>query len=199
MGAALVLLLTPGPAVLYIIARSVEQGRLAGVISAIGMATGTLFHIAATALGLSALILSSVLAFNILKYAGAVYLIYLGIRKLFFREEPPEPDRKEGKELKQIFYQAVVVNIFNPKTALFFIAFLPQFINPSKGSIVGQILFFGILLVVMGLCSDSLYALLAGSARGLFKGKISNTPRFISGSVYLALGVVTAFTSVNQK
>src|SRR5262245_55882193 len=121
--AALVLLVTPGPAVLYIVARSVDQGRLAGIVSVLGIAAGALFHIAAAALGLSALLVSSALAFDVVKYLGAAYLIFLGLRRLFDRTELEPVEKPEPKKLSRIFSQGVVVNLLNPKTALFFFAF----------------------------------------------------------------------------
>lgn len=201
IGSALVFLLIPGPSVLYIVTRSVDQGRLAGIVSALGIQFGTLFHIAAAALGLSALILSSALAFSALKYIGAVYLIYLGIRKLIVDEKLQQTEIKEQKELKRIFCQAVIVNLLNPKTALFFLAFLPQFIDTSKGTIVEQFIFLGLLLAAMGLCSDSLYAITAGSVGHWLKGNSSflRAQRYFTGTIYLGLGVATALTGANKK
>lgn len=121
--ASLVLLLTPGPAVLYVVARSVNQGRIAGIVSVLGLEFGTLFHVAAAALGISAVLLSSALAFNVVKYLGAAYLIYLGIHKLLSREEVQHDEGNQRASLKQIFWQGVIVNVLNPKTALFFLHF----------------------------------------------------------------------------
>ncbi len=137
--AAFVLLITPGPAVLYIVARSVDQGWLAGIVSVLGTGVGTLFHVVAAALGLSALLLSSVLAFNIVKYLGAAYLMYLGIRKLLIRD-PLHQLETHHQPLSSIFYQGMLVNLLNPKTALFIFAFLPQFVDPVRGSVAAQIL-----------------------------------------------------------
>ncbi|NJO85225.1 MAG: LysE family translocator, partial [Blastochloris sp.] len=163
LGASLALLLTPGPAVLYIVARSVEQGRRAGVVSALGVGLGTLGHVLAATLGLSALLVSSVLAFTFVQYAGALYLIYLGVQKL--REPPRAADASATprQRMGAIFRQGVVVNLLNPKTALFFFAFLPHFVDPAAGSVALQILLLGGLFVALGMLSDSLYALLAGT------------------------------------
>ena len=198
-GAALVLLLTPGPAVFYIVARSLERGRPAGIVSAAGMATGSLCHVTAAALGLSAIVMSSVAALNVLKYAGAAYLIYLGAKKLFLREKAGEPEKKKEEKLKKIFGQAVIVNVSNPKTALFIVAFLPQFVDPAKGSVAGQILILGTALAAMGFLSDSVYALAAGSAKRLFGGSVSTVPGYISGGAYIGLGILAAFSPVNKK
>jgi threonine/homoserine/homoserine lactone efflux protein len=198
-GAAL--LITPGPAVLYIVARSVDQGKLAGVISALGIAAGTLFHVAAAAFGISAILMSSVLAFSIVKYAGAAYLIYLGIRALTTGDEMDTPQKVERKKLSKIFYQGVIVNLLNPKTALFFFAFLPQFINYSGGSVAGQILYLGILFIFMGIVSDGMYAVLAGSLGDWLKSnmKFVNRRKYLTGSIYLLLGIVAAFSSPSNK
>ena len=130
VGAALVLLLIPGPAVLYIVGRSVEHGRRAGLVSIGGIHTATLVHVAAAALGLSAVLASSALAFGVVKYAGAAYLIWLGLRKIFGRSEAAEvaaASRDRGHA--RLFRDGFVVNLLNPKTAIFFLAFLPQFVS----------------------------------------------------------------------
>src|SRR5688572_1662733 len=131
MLAALALLLVPGPAVLYITARSANQGRMAGLVSVLAIETANLIQAIAAALGLSAILLSSALAFDIVKYLGAAYLIYLGIRKLMTSESQTEEEQFKRESLSKIYWQGFVINILNPKTALFFFAFLPQFINPD--------------------------------------------------------------------
>src|SRR5262249_32890681 len=132
---AIVLLLIPGPAVLYIVARSIDQGRKAGFVSALGLAVGTVFPLTAATLWLSAIFLAFAMAFNAVKYLGAAYLIYLGIRKLWGSEENEGPVVGDQKSLKQVFYQGIVVNLLNPKTAIFFFAFLPQFVSPAAGPV----------------------------------------------------------------
>src|SRR5262245_24275692 len=129
IAAALILVFMPGPNTLYIIARSIQQGRGAGIVSSLGVQVGTMIHIAAAALGLSALLLSSALAFNVVKYAGAAYLIYLGVRTLLTNDSLELEQAIQKADLRHVFYQGVVVNLLNPKTALFFFAFLPQFID----------------------------------------------------------------------
>ncbi len=201
MVAALALLITPGPAVLYIVARSIDQGRRAGIVSMLGIHVGTLFHVAAAALGISALLMSSALAFNVVKYIGAAYLIYLGLRKLLAREELHQPEVVENRKLARIFYQGVLVNLLNPKTALFFFAFLPQFVNPGKGAVAGQILFLGFTFVVLGICSDGLYALLAGTMGHWLKGNLRflRAQRYFAGTVYIGLGLTTALSGSPKK
>ena len=191
---ALVLLVTPGPAVLYIVARSIDQGRVAGVVSVLGIGLGTMFHVLAATLGISALLVSSAPAFNVVKYLGAAYLIYLGIRKLTERDSYAVIFEAEPQPLSRAFSQGVIVNILNPKLALFFFAFLPQFVDPARGPAAWQTFLLGALFVVMGIFSDSAYALLAGTAgswlkksRGFLRGQ-----RYFSGGAYLALGVAAA-------
>src|SRR5438445_4838585 len=154
IGSAIILVI-PGPAVMYVVSRSIGQGRVAGLVSVMGIVVGTLFHVMAATLGLSALLLSSALAFQTVKYLGAAYLIYLGIRTL--RRSDAQLFEGVGGErrLAHIFGQGVVVNVLNPKTALFFLAFLPQFVNPARGYAGLQIMQLGVLFALMGWCSDS--------------------------------------------
>jgi threonine/homoserine/homoserine lactone efflux protein len=191
----------PGPNTLYIIARSIQQGRMAGLVSSLGVQAGSLFHIAAAALGVSALLLSSALAFNAVKYAGAAYLIYLGVKTLLTRGKLAETKTVESQSLSRAFYQGVLVNLLNPKAALFFFAFLPQFVDAGRGSITTQIIFLGSIVMVLGALSDSIYALLAGSAGNLLRGnlKVLRAQRYFAGSVYIGLGVMTALTGSARK
>jgi threonine/homoserine/homoserine lactone efflux protein len=199
--AAIVLLLTPGPAVLYIVTRSVAQGRLAGLVSALGVHVGTLVHVAAAALGVSALLVSSALAFDIVKYLGALYLIYLGIRKLAGWDQPPGGQNIARRSLRRLFGQGVVVNVLNPKTALFFLAFLPQFVDVSRGAVGVQILVLGLIFVTLGVISDGLYALAAGTAGAWLKrdGRLLRAERYVSGGVFVGLGVTAALAGGGRK
>ena len=192
--AAAVLLLTPGPAVLYIVARSIDQGRTAGLVSVLGIGVGTLFHVAAAVLGLSALLGSSALAFNLVKYLGAAYLICLGVRTLGAGGSVPAAGGMARQPLRQVFLQGVVVNLLNPKTALFFLAFLPQFVDRTRGGAAGQILLFGLLLVVMGAVSDGAYALTAGMVASWLKGnaRFVQAQRYGAAGVYIGLGITAA-------
>jgi threonine/homoserine/homoserine lactone efflux protein len=193
--AAILLLLTPGPAVLYIVARSVEQGRMAGLASVFGITTGTLVHVLAAALGLSALLASSALAFAIVKYAGAGYLIYIGIRRLLTRTDTPATQADlPRRSLGRIYRDGFVVNLLNPKTALFFLAFLPQFVDASRGAVAFQVVFLGLTFTLMGLTSDALYALIAGTARVWLKRNqhYLRWERFVTGSLFIGLGVTAA-------
>ena len=166
---AALLLAIPGPAVLYIVGRSIGQGRNAGLVSALGIGVGTLIHTAAAAVGLSALLVSSATAFSVVKYLGAAYLVYLGIQRLRSKESLAAASDTSAQQatLARVFTQGIVVNVLNPKTALFFFAFLPQFIDPARGHIATQILSLGILFTAMGTTSDSLWALFSGSGSRL--------------------------------
>jgi threonine/homoserine/homoserine lactone efflux protein len=199
--AALILLLTPGPAVLYIVARSLDQGRLAGLVSVLSIEVGNFFHVLAAVLGLSAVLLSSVLAFTIIKYLGAAYLIYLGLRRLLKRELSQPADGVQRQNLRRIFSQGVVVAALNPKTALFFFAFLPQFVDPSKSSVPAQLMTLGCLFVLMAIITDGFYALLASTAGQWLKERHSFAwaERYVAGGVYIGLGVMAALSDVNRK
>ena len=198
--ASAVLLLTPGPAVLYIIARSVDQGRRAGLVSVGAIEVGNFVHVIAATLGLSAILLSSALAFSVVKYLGAAYLVYLGLRKLFTRENMQATGNNQPQSLRRIFSQGVVVATLNPKTALFFVAFLPQFVDPSQGSVGGQILVLGCIFVMMAVVSDSMYALLAGTVGQWLKSSrsVARAERYVAGAVYIGLGVTAGFFDARQ-
>jgi len=194
MVAGLALLLVPGPAVLYIVARSIHQGRRAGLASALGIHVGTLVHIAAATLGLSALIVSSAVAFTAVKVAGAVYLIGLGLWTLFSGRAEAEVSLGGERNLRRAFAQGIVVNVLNPKTALFFLAFLPQFVDADAPHPALQIAVLGILFALMGLTTDSLWALAAGTAGGVLRRsrRFVTTQRYVTGTVYIGLGAATA-------
>jgi threonine/homoserine/homoserine lactone efflux protein len=199
-GASLALLLMPGPAVLYILARSVNQGRSAGLASVLGIESANFCHAAAAALGLSAIMLSSALAFNLVKYLGAIYLVYLGIRKLATGEENPSQKIIYKQSLPRVYSQGFIVNLLNPKVALFFFAFLPQFVDVRHGNASGQILALGALFVGMAIITDSCYALLGSSVARRLKGnhRFLKGQRYFSGLVYLGLGISTALSGMHQ-
>jgi threonine/homoserine/homoserine lactone efflux protein len=188
--AALVLLAIPGPAVLYIVVQSAEQGRRAGLASVAGIHLGTLVHVVGATVGLSALIVASALAFSVVKYAGAAYLVYLGVRKLLARDARVAFERR-SEPLRRAFARGIVVNVLNPKTALFFLAFLPQFIDADRGPVWSQALVLGLVFVGLGLVSDSTYALAAGSAAGILRRR-RRALRYGSGLVYIGLGATAA-------
>ncbi len=196
IGAALALLLVPGPAVLYITARSASQGRMAGLVSVLAIETANFLQAAAAALGLAAIVYSSALAFDVVKYLGAAYLIYLGISKLFFSKDKESDEAMEPESLWRIYWQGFVINLLNPKTALFFFAFLPQFVSPERGNVTGQSFLLGAVFVLLAIVTDSLYALLASSLAGQLKGnrRFQKGGRYFAGLVYIGLGITTALT-----
>jgi threonine/homoserine/homoserine lactone efflux protein len=200
-GAALALLVVPGPAVLYIVTQSIEHGRRAGLVSMLGVQTGGLVHVAAAALGLSALLVQSAVAFNVVKYAGAAYLVFLGLRKLLSRERFETTGERPPRRLDRLFAQGVVVNVLNPKTALFFFAFLPQFVDVDAGSVGLQIATLGVIFILIAIVSDGLYALAAGTASDRLRGSrvFVRAERWVSGTVLVALGVTAAFSGSRQK
>ena len=203
VAASLPLLLLPGPAVLYIVTRSVDQGRPAGLASVLGVGVGGLVHAAFAAVGLSAILASSATAFSVVKWLGAAYLIWLGLQRLFARDEESVPTIAEPERFSRVFSQGVVVNVLNPKAALFFLAFLPQFVDPSRGAAWSQILALGLTFVVLALCCDGLYALLASTVSAWLKRKSESREfrrgqRYVTGGIYLALGAASAASGAGK-
>lgn len=199
--AALAILAVPGPAVVYIVTRSIHQGRGAGLASVLGIHVGTLVHLTAATVGLSAILVSSATAFTVVKVIGALYLIAIGIRMLVGRADPADTDpQRPPRRRRRDFAEGVVVNVLNPKTALFFLAFLPQFVDPARGQAWLQILMLGLMFMLLGLVTDSIWALAAGSAGETLRKsrRWAQVQRYVSGSVFVALGVVTALTGSHR-
>jgi threonine/homoserine/homoserine lactone efflux protein len=197
VGAALLLLVVPGPSVLYIVTQSVSHGRRAGMASVAGITTGTLVHIAAATIGLSALLASSALAFDVVKYLGAAYLIVVGIRRLAGLERGDQGRVTPSRSLGSLYRQGIVVNVLNPKTALFFLAFLPQFVDSTRGAVWAQILLLGLLFAALGFVSDGVWALVAGTLGERLRSsrRFPQVQRYVSGSVFVGLGAVAAFSA----
>jgi threonine/homoserine/homoserine lactone efflux protein len=195
--ASVVLLLTPGPAVLYIVARSVDQGRAAGLVSVLGIHLGTIVHIAAAAVGLSALLVSSALAFAVVKYLGAAYLVWIGIRTLLAKDPDPAAPAMPAAPLRRVFRDGFVVNLFNPKTAIFFLAFLPQFVDPARGALHWQILILGLTFMGLGIVSDGMFALAAGAAGDVLRRsrRFHRFRRRFAGASFIGLGVTAALAA----
>ena len=194
-GASLALLIVPGPSVLYIVTRSMDQGRSAGLVSVLGIHTGTIVHVVAAALGLSAILASSAVSFQVVKYAGAAYLIWLGIKALRERHQEGSEGRDRERSLGRIYAQGVVVNVLNPKTALFFLAFLPQFVDVGK-PVTAQVLVLGLTFILLGFVSDGSYALASARvARTLTARRRPGVARrWLPGLTLLGLGVAAAMT-----
>jgi threonine/homoserine/homoserine lactone efflux protein len=199
--AALGLLLIPGPAVIYIVTRSIAQGRKAGIASVLGIELATLCHSIAAAFGLSAILLASSMAFNVVKYLGAAYLIYLGIRAILSRRETVQVENAVQPSLRQLFRRGFVVNILNPKTGLFFYAFLPQFVDPARGSTIVQILFLGGLFAVLATITDSTYALVTSGIGKLItqRSGFRRIQKYVTGGIYISLGVAAAVSGTAKK
>ena len=191
--ASFALVVVPGPAVLYVITRSLDQGRGAGLASVVGVSVGAYVHIIAAAVGLSAVLASSAVAFSVVKYAGAAYLIYLGVRKLASKPKLEPSQNILSQPLRKVFLEGIVVNVLNPKTALFFLAFLPQFVDAGSG-VASQILILGSVFVLVALVSDGAYALLASTFGTFLKQsrRFLRVQHYLSGAIYVALGVGAA-------
>jgi threonine/homoserine/homoserine lactone efflux protein len=193
--ASLALVAVPGPSVLYVVTRSVSQGRRAGLVSMLGIEAGGLVHVAAAALGLSALLASSATAFTVVKYAGAAYLILLGLRKLAAGEELEVGTARRASQ-SRLFWEGALVNVLNPKTALFFLAFLPQFVEPVGSPVAIQVVALGVLFTAIAAISDSAYALAAGTAGAWLRSRWRSRSWLErgSGGVLVALGISTALS-----
>ncbi len=196
MAAALALNVTPGPSILYVMSRSVGQGRTAGLVSALGLGTGSLIHAGAAALGLSVILAYSPLAYTGVKYLGAGYLVYLGVRILLVRDRQLSTAVLAHVSLTRVFWQGVVTELLNPKIVLFFMSFLPQFVDPARGSVAGQTLFLGLLFHVTGVPINMLVAVVGGAIASW----LSQNPVFarvrngLVGAVLIGLGVRLALS-----
>lgn len=203
--AALALLVVPGPAVLYIVARGASQGRQAALVSVAGIHVGTLVHVFAAVAGLSALVVASATAFTTIKLAGAAYLVYLGVDALVSASKRPteldgdgagSPSAVPHRSLRRVFADGVVLNILNPKTAVFFLAFVPQFVEVDRGNTAAQLLVLGALFIALGFLTDGVYAALAG----VIGDRLRSAPHLErraargSGLIYIVLGAITAWT-----
>jgi threonine/homoserine/homoserine lactone efflux protein len=194
--ASVALAVVPGPAVTYIVTQSIDKGRRAGMFSALGVASGGLVHVAAAAAGLSALIASSATAFTIVKFVGAAYLVGVGLHRILSKDGDggaPGEDELAEPEHRRLYLQGVVVNVLNPKTALFFLAFLPQFVN-THHAVAPQVALLGIVFATIALASDLTYALLADLLAGKLRhsGRGARVRRFASGGIFIALGATAA-------
>jgi threonine/homoserine/homoserine lactone efflux protein len=194
VAAALVVLLIPGPGVLYVVTRSLSQGQQAGIVSAVGLSAGAFVHVIAATVGLSALLLASAYAFTVVKLVGAAYLIYLGIRAALSRPANVDIEIPAPRSLRRVFADGVIVSVLNPKIAVFFLAFLPHFADPRRGSVSTQMFVLGLLYCMLSICTDGTYALLAGRLRSWLRGPMASgpLPRYAGALVYLGLGVSIA-------
>ena len=192
LGAALVLAVTPGPGIFYVLARSLRGGRREGVLSAAGTFLGGLVHVAAAAFGLSAILAASAIAFETVRYAGAAYLIYLGIRMIRSRDQ--EAALEDAGATRDTFLQGVTTEVLNPKTALFFLSFIPQFVSVRQGHVAAQFLMLGAISVTLNTCADLVVAWFAGplGARMKRSATLRKRQRSASGVAMIGLGVYVA-------
>ncbi|MGC1308046.1 MAG: LysE family translocator [Phormidesmis sp.] len=199
--AAAVLVIMPGPATMYIVTRSLDQGRQAGLASVLGISVGAIAHFIAAGLGLSAILMTSATAFSAVKYAGALYLIYLGIQKLCSNGALLINQSAIKAPLLTIFCQGIVVNVLNPKAAIFALAFLPQFIDPTGGPVWQQLTQLCLVFITIGFLSDSTYATLAGQMRHWIvrHPKFLQRQKYVTGGTYIALGMAAATVGPAQK
>jgi threonine/homoserine/homoserine lactone efflux protein len=190
--ASAALAVVPGPAVTYVVTQSIDKGRRAGLASACGVASGGLVHVAAATVGLSALIASSAAAFTVVKLVGAAYLIVVGVRRILDRSDE-EPVAAPPAPLSRLYRQGVVVNVLNPKTALFFLAFVPQFVT-RHGAVAPQVAVLGLTFATIAFASDALYALLADLVASRLRrgGRGARVRRFATGGIFIAHGAVAA-------
>lgn len=199
--AAFGLLVLPGPAVLYITSRGIAHGRNAGLASVLGIELASLVHSVAAAFGLSAILLASSTAFSVVKYLGAAYLVFLGIRALVSKDPGDDAPGPAAPTIGQLFRKGFLVNLLNPKTALFFYAFLPQFVDPTRGSPIGQILLLGLLFVGLATLTDSAYALLSSQLGDFLRRRtrFRQWRRYLTGGIYLCLGLGAAIGGPTRK
>lgn len=189
------LFLIPGPAVLLVITRTLQGGRKAGIATGLGVASGDLIHTLSAALGLSAILMTSALAFNVVKTAGACYLIYLGIRAFFAKSSATSRTPLADVTSTQAFFQAVGAEVLNPKTAIFFLAFLPQFIHPESGSSLSQFAVLGLIFSGLSAAYTSVLVITIRPLSQLIKGlsKLRRWEGKIIGTLFVGLGVKVAF------
>jgi len=198
---ALALLAIPGPAVLYVVGRSIDQGRTAGLASVLGITTGTIVHITAATVGLSSLVLASKVAFDAVRYVGAAYLVLLGIRRLLMRGAEEAAGGRPPRTLRRLYTQGLVVNLLNPKTIVFIFAFIPQFVDVGAGHVWLQILLLGLTFAGLGLASDSLYAVVAGTVADRVRGTplVARVERWFGGTVLIGLGVAAVLVAPHRS
>jgi threonine/homoserine/homoserine lactone efflux protein len=198
---ALALLAIPGPAVLYVVSRSIDQGRSAGLSSVLGITSGTVVHVTLASVGLSSLVLASRLAFDAVRYVGAAYLIVLGARRLLTRKSDDGVEASAPRTRRDLYTQGLVVNLLNPKTIVFIFAFIPQFVDVGAGHVWLQIMLLGFTFAGLGLLSDSCYAVVAGTVADRLRGTplIARVERWFGGTVLIGLGVASALLAPHRS
>jgi threonine/homoserine/homoserine lactone efflux protein len=198
---ALALLAIPGPAVLYVVSRSIDQGRRAGLASVLGITSGTVVHVTLATVGLSSLVLASKIAFDAVRYVGAAYLVFLGVRRLLMRQAEEDPASRAPRSARDLYTQGLIVNLLNPKTIVFIFAFIPQFVDVNAGHVWLQIMLLGFTFAGLGLASDSLYAVAAGTVADRLRGTplIARVERWFGGTVLIGLGLAAAIVAPHRS
>src|SRR4029078_2496011 len=198
---ALALLVIPGPAVLYVVSRSIDQGRRAGLASVVGITSGTVVHVTLASVGLSSLVLASRVAFDAVRYVGAAYLVVLGVRRLLARKTGDGVEAAAPRTRRDLYTQGLVVNLLNPKTIVFIFAFIPQFVDVGAGDVWLQIMLLGFTFAALGLMSDSLYAVVAGTVADRLRGTplVAPVERWVGGSVVIGLGLASALFAPHRS
>jgi threonine/homoserine/homoserine lactone efflux protein len=198
---ALALLAIPGPAVLYVVSTSIDQGRRAGLASVLGITSGTVVHVTLATVGLSSLVLASKVAFDAVRYVGAAYLVYLGVRRLLTRQVDEDPAGRVPRTARDLYTQGLIVNLLNPKTIVFIFAFVPQFVDVNAGHVSLQIMLLGLTFAALGLVSDSLYAVAAGTVADRLRGTpfVARVERWFGGIVLIGLGVAAAIVAPHRS
>ena len=192
--AATILAITPGPGIFYVLARTLAGGRREGVLSSLGTFVGGLVHVAAAALGISVILATSAVAFSIVKYAGAAYLIYIGLNMIRSRNVNPDDEALTAGPRPNAFAQGIITEVLNPKTALFFLSFIPQFVNAANGNVFGQFLLLGSISVILNTSADLIVAFFAGpiGARLRNSARFRTRQRTASGAAMIGLGIYVA-------
>jgi threonine/homoserine/homoserine lactone efflux protein len=198
---ALAILAIPGPAVLYIVSRSIDQGRSAGLASMFGITSGTIVHVTLATVGLSSLILASRIAFDAVRFVGAAYLVVLGVRRLLTRRTEAEVEARAPRTRRDLYVQGLIVNLLNPKTIVFIFAFIPQFVDVNDGHVWLQIMLLGLTFAGLGMLSDGLYALVAGTVADRLRGTplVARIERWFGGTVLIGLGVAAAVVAPHRS
>lgn len=198
--ASALLVLIPGPAVMYIVSTGISRGRRAALASVLGIETGAMVHVAAAAIGASAVVASSAIAFSVLKYAGALYLFYLGWKTLRSADSPLQAGAATDASPRRSFARGVVVNALNPKVALFFLAFIPQFVRPEQGRVAVQFLLLGAIFIAVAFVIDLSYAMASGAIGGVVgrSQRFAKIQKRFAGFAYIALGASAALTGNTQ-
>ncbi|MEZ5175375.1 MAG: LysE family translocator [Acidimicrobiia bacterium] len=199
--ASFVLVIIPGPAVIYILTRSISQGRTAGIVSALGVNIGTGVHVLGAAAGLSVVLANSVAMFNAIKWVGVAYLAWIGIRTIRMDDTVFTTETRDPTALRRVFTEGVIVNMLNPKVAIFILAFLPQFVDTAAANPAAQTIVLGVTLIAVGVVSDSAYAFAGGHLGRLLRRRphAARTARIGAGATYLALAAVATFTGTRSS